>query len=171
MRILKAIGMGLGVFFLTFIVFTSWYIWRYAMEPVATYEINDPSLENKVLIITQGSEYKDAVTDEIIDYLSPHEVYVKVMDISFLPGQDVDEWSALVLIHTWEYSKPPSEVKEFMDSDYDPSKVFVITTSGSGEEGMEGIDAVTGASKMEDVQENVDKVIVWLEGVLEPTKL
>ncbi|WP_420577716.1 hypothetical protein [Ekhidna sp.] len=165
MKVLKTIGIGAGVIFLTFLLFSVWYIWWYAMEPVTTYEVNDPSLENNVLIATQGSEYKNAVEEGVVAYLEPMEVYVRVIDVFQLPEQETEKWDAIVIIHTWEYSKPPEVVNEFLKMNYDPTKVFVITTSGSGEEEMEGVDAITGASKMDNVKRDIDSVILWLNEV------
>ncbi|MEO9870604.1 hypothetical protein [Ekhidna sp.] len=168
MKILKNILKVLAILVLAFFAFAFWYKNTYAMEEVATYEINDPDLENKVLIATQGSKYKNVLVESVIDSLSQSQIYIKVIDVSAIENQNVDDWDAIILIHTWEYGKPPEAVESFMDGKQDLSKIFSVITSGSGEEKMEGVDAITGASKKEDMESHRSAILQFLNQNLTP---
>ncbi|MEO9485221.1 MAG: hypothetical protein ABJG47_17310 [Ekhidna sp.] len=166
MTVLKYILKGLGILILAFIAFSFWYTNTYSMEDIASYEINDPSLEKSVLIATQGSLYKDELVESVIDSLKSSDVYIQVIDISGLEEYYNDRWDAIVLIHTWEYSQPPKSIDSFIPQHFDPEKMLVITTSGSGEEKMEGVDALTGASKKGEIKNHKSAILQFLENEL-----
>jgi menaquinone-dependent protoporphyrinogen IX oxidase len=74
-----------------------------------------PILEKKLLIATQGSDFKDKVTSAIVKHFKLDSIYIQVFDIAELQGVDPNDFDALVIIHTWENWKPPVAVKAFID--------------------------------------------------------
>jgi hypothetical protein len=107
-----------------------------------------------VLIATQASSYKNAVTAGLIARLEGRSASIQVIDVNGLGAVKPADWNAIVLIHTWEGGKPPAAVKAFVDRLPSRQKLVVLTTSGQGDFTMEGVDAVTSASKMVDVPAN-----------------
>ena len=146
-RTLKILGL-LAVLFFGFLV---WYQWRYSMDEVEPYAINHPEAEERVLIATQGSEYKNEVTNRLVEYLNDGERFIQVIDVTSIEGTNTSIWDAIVIMHTWEKWEPQVDASKFLKSNYDPNKVFVLATSGSGEQMIEGIDGISGASIMDDV--------------------
>jgi len=138
------------------------------MEPVATYEINDRNESQKILIATQGSEYKNDVVKDVVESLRGKTAYIKVIDVSLLQDVQPDQWNAIVVLHTWEIWKPEENARVFLKKYYSSEKIFVVTTSGSGEEKIEGVDAITGASILKDVPRHSRGIISWLELQLPP---
>lgn len=120
------------------------------MEIQKTVEYNS-SVENyKVLVASQGSEFKEFIVESVIQ--KHDSIYFKVVDISELKNENIDNWNALVIIHTWEYFKPPEIIKTFFENNtYDASKTIVLTTSGRGSFKMDKIDAISGASIVDDI--------------------
>ncbi|MDL5510485.1 hypothetical protein QSE00_01570 [Arenibacter sp. M-2] len=152
---------------LVFLVFMFWYQNEYAMDHVQEYEVNSPRENSKLLLATQGSEFKNAITTSIVDYYKTKSVYIKVMDVSALVGVNPSNYDALLLIHSWENWKPPSAVKSFMDRTMNyRDKMVVLTTSGKGSYKMEGVDAFTGESILDETPMYVGEIIEKLNPLL-----
>jgi hypothetical protein len=148
------------------IAFAGWYRFHYSMDAVRGYEVNDPGAARRVLIATQGSEFKDAVVAGVIAHLKARSVYVKVIDVSSLADVNEDNWNAIVLVHTWEMRKPPAAVKQFMDRTRDARKIVDLTTSGSGDFKLEGVDAISTASVVADAPARAAEVARKVDDIL-----
>ncbi len=168
MKFTKKIALAVIVLIGVFLIFLTWYKHTYSMEIAKNYEVNAPDLDRKLLIAMQGSEFKDSVVAEITRYYNTEPIFIQVIDISSLGNADTDAFDAILLLHTWEYGKPPEAVQSFMDKNQVlKSKLVVLTTSGEGTEKMEGIDAITGESIISNVTLFVDKVVTKLNPLLE----
>ncbi|MCM4173902.1 hypothetical protein DHD32_20745 [Arenibacter sp. TNZ] len=156
--------LSIAVLFLAFLL---WYQQEYAMDVVQNYEVNSPVGNSKLLIATQGSEFKNTITTAIVDYYKSESVYIKVIDVSSLVDVDLMNYDALLVIHTWENWNPPASIKSFMDRTVEErDKMVVLTTSGQGTYRMEGIDAITGESIMDETPMYVGKIINELNPLL-----
>ena len=160
----KKIGIGVAALLVAVLALLTWYKFHYAMDVAQSYEVNAPALEHRVLIATQGSAFKDAVVSALIAHLKERKVYIKVIDVSALPGVDEGKWSAIVVIHTWENWKPQADAKAFLERAKDLNKVIVVTTSGRGDFKMEGVNAITSAS----VMANAPAIAAKIESRLAP---
>ena len=150
-----------------FFLFMVWYDWKFSMDVVEGFEKGDPSSGRKVLVATQGSEFKDEITQKLTDKLAENEIYVQVIDVTSIEGTNIDIWDAMVIIHTWEQWKPQPDAEAFLGEYYDPKKMVVMTTSGSGEEMIDGVDGISGPSIMEDVDLRVDELYAQIESKIE----
>jgi len=155
------------IFLAIFFLFALWYKNEYSMETAETYEVNTQNLEKKLLLATQGSDYKNTVTQAIVDYYKSDSIYLKVIDVSVLNEIVPADYDAILVLHTWEYEKPPAEVATFIErtSSYQ-DKIVILTTSGPGTSKMEGVDAITGESILDDVPRVVDNIIKRLNAIL-----
>ncbi len=146
---IRYIFLGVMAIFLLLLI---WYQYQYSMDVVQPYEVNSPNLEKKLLIATQGSDFKDSITNAAVNHYKPDSIYIKVIDVGGLPEIQPDGFSAILVVHTWENWKPPADVKSFIDRvKNDAGKIVVLTTSGEGSYKMDGMDALTGQSIIEDV--------------------
>lgn len=155
-----------GAVILVLYLALSWYRYHYSMTVVAGFEVNAPELDQRVLIATQGSRFKDAVVDALVERIRRQPVHIKVIDVSELADVDEMEWTALVILHTWETWRPPLQAKHFIRRLNAPEKVVVVSTSASGDAGMENVDAITAASEMDEIPITVDAVMARLEPLL-----
>jgi hypothetical protein len=146
--------------------FATWYRWHFSMSPARPFEVNDLHSPSRVLIATQGSQFKDAVVAGVVGRLKPRGAYIRVADISALGGIDPADWSAIVVIHTWEMGKPPGAVKDFVEHARDSRKLVVLTTSGAGTFKMEGIDAISTASVDADALPRAAEIAARVDGIL-----
>ncbi|MEP1096591.1 MAG: hypothetical protein ABJG78_15855 [Cyclobacteriaceae bacterium] len=167
MTILKKILIGLGIALIAFLTFSVWYTIRFSMTDVISTEVRPDNFKSTVLIATQGSKYKDAMVDSVVHYLKSKPVFVKISDVKGLSSVEPENWDAILIFHTWEMSKPPQSVLEFVEKNYNPEKVFVLSTSFSSEERIDGVDATTGASKMQEVPTHLTTVISFLDDKLD----
>jgi hypothetical protein len=130
------------------VIFAVWYKAYYSMEIAIPFEINNPSESNKILIASQGSEFKNQLVASITDSLKLLPVYIKVIDVSLLPEIVIENWNVVILLHTWEIGKPPNSVQNFVNKNETSTNIIVMTTSGNGKEAILGIDAISGASDL-----------------------
>lgn len=167
MKNLKKILSALIVLLVVFFVFLFWYQQQYSMDVIVPYELNTPQMEQSLLIATQGSDFKNKVTQGVVDRYKQDSLYIKVIDISGLGEIDPTDFTAIVVIHTWENWKPPVAVKSFLErTAAQGDKIIVLTTSGEGTYKMEDVDAITGESIIEDAPLFVDEIISRLDPLL-----
>jgi menaquinone-dependent protoporphyrinogen IX oxidase len=152
---------------LLFMVFLVWYQWRYSMKTVTSYEVNTPSEDRKLLIATQGSTFKNTVAQGLVDHYKQDSIYMKIIDVADLSKIHPEDFSALVILHTWENWEPPASVKSFVqENEAQTNKMVIFTTSGEGNYKMEKVDALTGESIIEEAPVVVDKIITKLKPLL-----
>lgn len=166
-KIWKKIGIVLAIALLVVFILLTWYTYVFSMDIAKSYEINNPAYEQKILIATQGSPFKDKVVDYIVDELIRQRIYIKVVDVSELPTISKDQFTAIVVLHTWEMEKPPDVVADFLEKSKNQKNIIVLATSGGSDTTMEGIDAISSASKMIDVPFKAEEILKRLKPILE----
>lgn len=142
-------------------VFSLWYKQNYSMGVIFPYDINSKSCKTSVLIATQESNFKDDLTYKLIHRVDDDEVYIQVMDVTGLMSEDESDYDAIFIIHTWEMSKPPSKVSDFIDHAPDKSKIYTIGTSGSGDLMLGDVDGISTASTIKNMEYILEKAIRW----------
>jgi len=166
MKTWKKVVLALAVVPVALVVFTIWYVLHNSMHEAKPFEVNSPSAKEHVLIATQGSAFKDAVVQGVVDRLKTRPAYVKVIDVAQLPSVRESDWNAIILLHTWQMSKPPDSVRAFVDRSESRDKWVVLATSGEGTEHIAGVDTITTASSKANVSARVDEIVRRVEKVL-----
>lgn len=164
----KKIIMGFMLLAVALFILLSWYKFHFSMAPARAFDVNSTDSSRLVLIATQGSEFKKAVVSGVVDHLRQERVYIKVIDVSALPQFDPQEWSAILVIHTWENWKPQADARAFLDRVKDKRKILVFTTSGAGNIKIKGFNAISSASVMADVPARVKEITNRLDTILQP---
>jgi hypothetical protein len=144
----------------------SWYRFHYSMSAARPLEVQGSPSGPRVLIATQGSTFKDAITTGLIEQLKKKSAHIKVVDVTALANVHEGDWDAVVVVHTWEIGKPPKSVRAFIDRLQQRDKLVVLTTSGAGTFRMEGVDAISSASTMSDVPFEVAQLSNRLDAIL-----
>lgn len=151
------------------LIFAIWYKYEFSMEVAQEFEMNSPDLNHKLIIATQGSEFKNEITKGIVNYYEKDSVFIKVIDITFLADVDPAEYSAIVLIHTWEHFQPPKDVEIFINRTKEiKDKIIVLTTSENGNFKMGGVDAITGESILENTNTYINQITKRIDSILNP---
>lgn len=144
----------------------TWYKVNYSMDFTPSYSVQSEDPKHKLLIATQGSEYKNAVVAGIINAVKNRPVDVRVVDISALPEVNIDEWSAIVILHTWENWQPQKDAMLFINRNPDLANIIVLTTSGQGDLKMEAVDAITSASDISNVEKDTAQIVRRIDSVI-----
>lgn len=149
-------------------LFLFWYQYKFSMDEAESYKVNAAQWNKQLLIATQGSDFKDALTKGLVDYFKSDSIFIQVEDIQVLEVIDPEKYDALVIIHTWENWKPPVVVESFIErTKMYSSKIVVLTTSGEGSYKMDDVDAITGESILADTEIQVYKIIDRLGPLLQ----
>lgn len=119
--------------------------WQGVIEP---YQVGDPNASMKILIASQGSEFKEDLSKEIIQNLENDSTYISVIDCTTLKEENAADWEAIVIIHTTKAHKIPRYVSTFLEGFSDYSNLILISTSGGGDEVITEfeLDAISTAS-------------------------
>jgi hypothetical protein len=137
------------------------------MVPARHLEAGQRGHGPSVLIATQGSPYKDAVTRGLVARLQPRPAHLQVVDVSELPPVRESDWDALVLMFSWERFRPEPHARAFIEKSSAPGKLVVLTTSGSGDRRMSDVDAVTSASELHRSDADAEELARRVEAVLQ----
>ena len=167
MTVYKKFGVALITALSLVFILAIWYTYEYAMKEVKSMEINASNLEHKILIATQGSEFKDKVTLNLTEYYQPQSVFIKVVDAKSLETLVPEEFDAIIVIHTWEYGKPPKEVRSFIErNEAYKDKIVILATSGEGSYKMDAVDALAGESILQNASAFSTKIISKVDAIL-----
>ena len=153
MKILKRVLIVLGSLIILFVIAFGIYLFLNIQDIAEAFEVGSPDSGRKILIATQGSEYKDLMVDTLTARLKGEDVYISVIDISGLKEINEKDWDAEVIIHTTEAWELPDPVKEYLNRIENPDEVILLITSGGGEWKPEDckVDILTSASKVADI--------------------
>ncbi|PKA84503.1 hypothetical protein ATE92_2695 [Ulvibacter sp. MAR_2010_11] len=147
--------------------FAIWYKVAYSMEVAEIKLVNSTSLHTKILVASQGSDFKEAVVINIINFYKKDSIHIKKIDVSQLQQVQAQNYSAIIILHTWEYGKPPRGVTQFItENEQLKHKMIVYATSGAGSNKIEGIDAMSGESIIEKASDVSDTIIEKIEYIL-----
>lgn len=159
MSIRKKVTLGVVLVGLTIFTSLTWYNVKYSMEFVPSFTVESENSKYKLLIATQGSTYKRSLVDGIIEQLKNRPFNITVIDVSALADVNTEEWTAVVILHTWESWRPQQDAMSFIHRNQDANNTIVLSTSGQGDLRIEGIDAITSASNMADVDKDVTEIV------------
>lgn len=163
--------LGLAIMLAAFLVFAFIYRAIYSMEEASAYEVNSSELETRLFIATQGSTFKDQLVRQIVDSLKDYPVYIEVRDVASLATSNPDDWEAILVIHTWEYSSPPQVVRQFASSTKGATHIIFFATSGDGDFSIEDVDAISGASDSDQTGRYANQIIEKLRLLLPLTSV
>lgn len=166
MKTWKKVIVAIGAVCIGLFVFATWYRIHFSMDPAKPLEVNRSETREHVLVATQGSAFKDAVVGSVLDRLEKKRVHVKVIDVSALGDVREADWNAIVVLHTWEMSKPPAVVRTFVERVQARDRLVVLATSGEGSQHIQGIDTITSASDLAKAPGEAELILSRLDKIL-----
>ena len=166
MRVIRRFPMLAGAVSVAVVLFVLACSRLHFMRPAHPYESGQRGAGPSVLIATQGSAYKDAVSRALVSQLATRPAHVKVIDVSQLPPVLEREWDAVVLMFSWERRKPEAHARTFVERCSDRDKLVVLTTSGGGDEHLPLVDTVTSASELQRTDADAAELARRVEVVL-----
>jgi hypothetical protein len=168
MKALKIASSVIGILLASIIIFFIVYYLMYSQEVIKSFEINSPNLETKVLIGSQGSDFKNTLVKKLTDKIGKKNIYIKVIDVTTLSDIKEEAWDAIILLNTIEWYKLQKDVRTFLDSAQMTDKIIMLATSGEGDMKQEEckIDTITSASKINIIDEKLKIILARLEQIL-----
>lgn len=169
MKALKIVLIVIGSLIALFVITFGIYLLLNIQGKAESFEVGNPELEQKVLIASQGSDFKNVLVDSLTTHLKEKPLYIKVVDVSALGNVNEEEWDALVLIHACQQYKINPDVKKYLDKAKNLSKVILVITSGSGEWKTDEyeVDIFTSASKLNELNSLVSSILDKIKTILE----
>lgn len=168
MKVLKIVLIVIGgIVALVFILFFIYWMAN-KQGVIESFDVGDPQLAQRVLIASQGSDFKNALVESLTAHLQEQKVFIKVIDVTGLGAVNEDEYEAVVLIHTVEQWKLHPDVKAYLDRTKDLDKIVLVSTSGSGDWKTKDYDVetVTSASKTEEFSTLIPLILERLDAIL-----
>ena len=120
-----------------------------AGKAVNTTEWGDLKADQRVLIATQRTEFKEAVVSRVVEDLEKDLCYVKVIDLKRLENEPATNYDAIVVVNTCKAWRLTGGVSKFVKAFPYKDKVVLLTTAGGEDWKPKSVevDAITSASK------------------------
>jgi len=136
------------------------YIFINQQEVIEPFEVGKPTAECKILIASQGSEFKINLVERLTEELISDNNYLSVVDCTKLQDENEEVWDAIIIIHTLQVHEMPEEAQAFLSQVDDLSKVMLVSTSGAGDDKVVGfdVDAVSSPSR----STAIDPIVNWI---------
>jgi hypothetical protein len=132
--------------------------------------INNLNAPHKIVIASNGSEFKNSIRDKVIKKYSDN-CYIEVINLDKLQEVEYDRYDAILVmdaIIAWDAFNP--EMKKYIDSLSDKKKVVLFLSAGDEElkYSYNGVDAISSASVVAEeekvIQEITRKIDLLLSG-------
>jgi len=166
--ILIVVGAAIGLPILAFGIYLIVNI-QGVIEP---FEVNAPDCSRKVLVASQGSSYKDALLERLVDHVKGKDIYLKVVDTTTLDAEDPAKFDAVIMVAAIYAASIPGAARGFIEKVRHPEKVIPIVTSDSGDAPGEAkdLDAITSASDVGTLDDDFAAILARLERAFGPKK-
>lgn len=147
------------------------YIWP--QTDIESYEINQKTLEKRILIASRKSEFKSAIVKRVQKAFLEKAVYIKIIGIETLRNEDAKQYSAVLIINTCMGWRIDRKVEAFLEKYGGLNSIIVLTTSDGGDilPDMERrqIDAISSASVKERINPIADEIISKIDKLIGAT--
>ena len=157
---MKKFLIGLIIVLFGFGAFVAIYMALYTQGVIESFEAGEKSSNERILIASQGSDYKNIFVEKVIEKLKNDSLFIKVIDVTEIEKENIDDFKVILIINSIEMYDMQENAKGFL-SGVNTDKVIMLATSGNGAMGPKdnSIDAITTASSVETIDEKVDEVM------------
>ena len=141
------------------------YILMNRQGVIEPYQVGNPNAENKILIASQGSDFKNSLVNILIKEFKEDNNYLSVIDCTELEKENHEYWDAVIIIHTMQIHKMPKEAKVFLAEENDLSRIMLVSTSGGGDDIVTDfdVDAISTPSR----SSVTPQIIEWVKEKME----
>ncbi len=167
MKVLKIILISIGSLIVLMVLIGVIFYFSLTPEKAKTFDVNNPDLNKKLLIATEGSDFKNTLVSNIIDRTKEKSVYIKVTDVNELPKMNKDNWNAIVIITAVQFGKMGNGVDEFLSHVENYDNIILFNTGNMGTfEPKYNIDALSSASSNNDFDSLTDKILSKIDSLI-----
>ena len=146
--------------------FCLWYVITFYPRTAESFEVNSPEQPTRILVATQGSEFKNGLVAAVCDRLRERPVYVKVIDVGGLDTIDTGEWNKILVINTAMMNIMSGPARRLVARGEGLDNVLLFVTSGGADfkpVDLE-VDALSGASRKGDTSRLAAVILDWTAG-------
>lgn len=163
-KLFKIIGMSLvGFVGLLFVCFAIYVILFYPRK-AESFEIIAANPTKKILIATQGSDFKNTLTKILCDSLKKEHIYIRGIDVRDLAEVNHEDWDRILIINSF-IIQLNKNVDGIISSTHAPEKILLFVTSGGADwqpPSQFKVDALTSASKKVYINDLVHIINNWM---------
>jgi len=163
-RILKVTKIIFSTILGIIIVFCSVYLFRNYPRSASPFEVQVENPNQKILIATQRSHFKDQFVSMLVDSLSLTTNYIRGVEVNDLKDMNDDDWDKIIIINSF-IVKLNRKADRFIQRAERPEKILLFVTSGGADWKPQPelqIDAITSASRIENENELIQLALDWI---------
>lgn len=125
------------------------YIFMNRQGVIEPFEVGDSKAETRILIASQGSDFKNSLVNKLVDEFKASDNYLSIIDCTELEKENHEYWDAVIIIHTMQIHKMPKEAQLFLAAENDLSRIMLVSTSGGGDDFVTDfdVDAISTPSR------------------------
>jgi len=164
-KLLKIAGIVLGSLIGLVLVALAIYVILYYPREAEPFEINTLNPTKKVLIATQGSDFKDTLASVLCGSLKQSSVYVRGIDVGELADVNDADWDRILIINSFVIWLN-KDVDRFITRVAARDKILVFVTSGGADwlpQPEFAVDAITSASRKAYIDDLVHMIADWID--------
>ncbi|MFC1800213.1 tetratricopeptide repeat protein [Candidatus Eisenbacteria bacterium] len=165
-KILKVVGIVLGSAAGLVLAALAVYVILYYPRTAEPFEITAPDPARRVLIATQGSDFKNTLTRALCDSLRQSSVYIRGIDVGDLAEVNAEDWDRILIVNSFIIWLN-KDVDRFIARAKAPEKILVFVTSGGADwlpQPESAVDALTSASRKAYIGDLVHLITDWMSG-------
>jgi len=148
---------------LVFLVFAI-YVYVNYPRTAEPFEIKTDDPSKKILIVTQSSEFKDALVGTLCDSLKKSPLYIRGIDVGDIERVNDNDWDRILIINTFMIHLN-KKIDQFIKQVVKPENILLLVTSGGADWQPKPeleINALTSASRKEYIKGLVNIITDWL---------
>ncbi len=140
-----------------------------AQKMVNTVAFGDPHTAIRILIATEQSEFKQAVTEKVVNGFENQALFFKITDLRNLESEAVASYTVIVIINTCVAWDLDPRVKTFFESTVTKEHIILLTTAGDADWQAEaaGVDAFTSASSPADTERAAENLRTRIRAIID----
>ena len=130
---------------------------------IEPFEIGTTEHPKQILIATQSTDFKDALTAALCHELKKFPVHIRVINIRDLHKEREEKWDRIILINSFVI-RLNKHVSRFIQNVQKPGKVLTYISSGGADWQPQpefNVDAVTSASRESYISDLVQLISDW----------
>ena len=140
------------------------YVFLYYPRKAEPFEINTSNQTEKILIATQGSDFKNAFVKVLCDSLKKKSVYIKGINVGELTEVNDEDWDRILIVNSF-IIRLNKDIEQFVDNADKPQKILLFVTSGGADWQPKAdlkVDAFTSASRKVYIEGQVNLITDWM---------
>ncbi len=164
-RRFKIVGIILGCIAGLMLVGFAIYMFRYYPREAESFEIITANPTKNILIASQGTDFKDVLTNTLCDSLGKSSMSIRVIDVKDLVNVNDEDWDRILIINSF-IIRLNKIINRFINNSSEPGKILIFVTSGGADwqpQSQLKVDAITSASREMYMKDLVHLITDWMD--------